>query len=405
MTPTPRETWMLGIALGVLYAVAIAASMHGAARSDEIYHFSQIELFRHGELRVLDKYLTTIPGYHAAVAAALAATGLDSLGAARAVTALFGLLAVAAFHAIRRDTQRGTETLATAQFIVLPVLAPFFFLVYTDTLALALILWAAFATLRARHVASALLLSAAVLVRQSDVIWAGFLVLVVLWPAIRARNRVDIQHAVVRALPYVGPVVVFAAFWIGNGSISLSREQAALHPEFSFHVGNALAGLVLAGVLLPLQALAGTADFRARFVGTPWLFAIPLVTFFSIPFFFVADHPYNAAQTDFFLHNRLAELMASDAWRYAAGMFAALAVCGLASTRLVPAAAVWLYPISAFFLCAEWLIETRYLIVPFALWLAFRQHRHRVIEWTTLALWAAVAVSIIAGTLSGRIFP
>ena len=79
--------------------------------------------------------------------------------------------------------------------------------------------------------------------------------------------------------------------------------------------------------------------------------------------------------------------------------------CGLSSTRLVPASAAWLYPISAFFLSAEWLVETRYLIVPYALWLAFRQHRNRTIEWATLALWTALAVSIIAGTISGRIFP
>ncbi|HVV95704.1 MAG TPA: hypothetical protein VHC92_01045 [Rhodanobacteraceae bacterium] len=404
-TSTPRETWMLGIALGVLYAAAIAASMHGAARSDEIYHFAQIELFRHGEPRVLDKYLTTIPGYHAAVAAVLTATGLDSIGAARTVTALFGLLAIAAFHAIRRETQRGTETLATAQFVVLPVLAPFFFLVYTDVFALALILWATFATLRSKRVVSALLLTVAVLVRQSDVVWAGFLALVVVWPAIRARNPVDIRNAAIRVLPYAVPLVLFVAFWIWNGSISLSREQAGLHPEFSFHVGNILLALVLAGILLPLQALAGAADFRARLAKAPMFFAIPLVAFFSVPLFFAADNPYNTAQPDFFLHNTLVQLMANHAWRFVAAIFATFAVCGLSSTRLVPASAAWLYPISAFFLSAEWLVETRYLIVPFALWLAFRQHRNRTIEWATLALWAALAVSIIAGTISGRIFP
>src|SRR5262245_3191065 len=74
---TPRETWMLAIALGILYAAAIAASWHAPARSDELYHFAQIELFRHGDWRVLDTYLTTIPGYNAVVAAVLAVTRFD----------------------------------------------------------------------------------------------------------------------------------------------------------------------------------------------------------------------------------------------------------------------------------------------------------------------------------------
>jgi alpha-1,2-glucosyltransferase len=74
-------------------------------------------------------------------------------------------------------------------------------------------------------------------------------------------------------------------------------------------------------------------------------------------------------------------------------------------TRLAPAAAFWVYPISAFALAAEWLVETRYLIVPFALWLAFREQRSKAVEYATLALWAALAVWMIAGMLSGRIFP
>ena len=65
----------------------------------------------------------------------------------------------------------------------------------------------------------------------------------------------------------------------------------------------------------------------------------------------------------------------------------------------------WLYPISAFFLAAERLIETDYLIVPFALRLAMREHRHHAIERATLALRAALAVLIVAGTVSGPFFP
>jgi alpha-1,2-glucosyltransferase len=404
-SPTPRETWILAIALGLLYVAAIAASWNMPARSDELYHFAQIDLFRHGEWRVLDKYLTTIPGYNAAVAAVLAALHLDSLGAARMVTALFGLIAAAAFHAIRRETQPGTETLATAQFLVLPVLAPFFFLVYTDVLALALILWATFATLRARHVVSALLLSFAILVRQSDVVWAAFLALLVTWPALRARRRNDIIASIRRAIPYLAPVVVFVAFWIENGSISFSHEQAAMHPEFSFHAGNVLLGVVLAGVLLPLQAGAGVAAFHSTLARQRWLFAVPFVAFFAVPFFLVADNPYNGAQPDFFVHNGIVQLVATTPWRFVAAAFATIAVCGLGWTRLLHDGAQWLYPISAFFLAAEWLIETRYLIVPFALWLALREHRNHAIEWTTLALWAVLAVLIVAGTVSGRLFP
>ncbi|HKW44074.1 MAG TPA: hypothetical protein VJN22_00370, partial [Candidatus Eremiobacteraceae bacterium] len=188
---TPALTIALGIGLGVLYAVAIVVSLHGTTRGDELYHYAQIHLFRHGDFRVLDYYLTTIPGYHLAVAALLRLGGLDTLGAARAITALFGLAAAAAFHSLRSRTQPGTESLATAQFLVLPVLAPFFFLVYTDVLALALVLWATVATMRGKHVLSALAISAALLVRQSDVVWAGFLAALAIWAHVRERRSIE----------------------------------------------------------------------------------------------------------------------------------------------------------------------------------------------------------------------
>lgn len=401
---TPRETWILAIALGILYAAAIAASWHAPVRSDELYHFAQIELFRHGEWRVLDTYLTTIPGYNAAVAAVLAATRTDSIGAARAVTALFGLLAAAAFHAIRRETQPGTEAIATAQFLVLPVLAPFFFLVYTDVLALSLVLWATFATLRSRHAWSALLVCLAILVRQSDVVWAGFLALLATWPAFASRRRDELAVSMRRALPYLVPIVLFVGFWAWNGSISLSHEQAALHPEFSFHIGNVILALVIGGLLLPMQAVGAGVDYRAAMARRRWLFFVPFVAFFTPIVFFGADNPYNTAQPDFFIHNAIVQVIANHDLKLVA---AALATFGavLWWVPLVPAGARWLYPIAAFFLASEWLIETRYLIVPFALWLALRQHRSRAIEWTTLALWAVIAVLIVAGTVSGRFFP
>ncbi len=225
-TSNPRETWLLATAIGALYAAAIVFSLHGTERTDELYHYAQVYLFRHGEFRVLGYYLTTIPGYHAAVAALLWVSGLDSLAAARAITALFGLAAAAAFHSLRARAQPGTESLATAQFIVLPVLAPFFFLVYTDVLALALVLWATVATTRRKHVLSALIVSAALLVRQSDVVWAGFLAALAVWPHVRQPRSIEPRELARLFVPYLLPVIAFLAFWAWNGSISLSRVQA-----------------------------------------------------------------------------------------------------------------------------------------------------------------------------------
>ncbi len=399
-----RRELFFGVLLGVLYVAALAA-LHGAGLSDEVDHFAQIHLFLRGDWRVIGT-LTTIPGYHLATASLLWLFGADSLAAARFVNAAFGLLAIAGFHALRRRVWPGTETLATAQFIALPILAPFLFLVYTDALALALLLWAAVATLKARHWLSAILLAAMVCVRQNEVVWAGFLALLAVWPTWRQYGRGAWREIGARGGPYLLPVAGFVAFWVWNGSISLSGGQAALHPDLNLHTGNLYFALVLVGALLPFHVLAGLCEFVARVRTRPLLVVVPIFVCAGFWWGFRADNPYNTVSAQYYLHNAFVlAIETHSGWRMAMAVLAAISACGLASTRLSPRGATWIYPFAALFLAASWLVEPRYVLVPFALWLALREQRTRTIENVTFALWLLLAVLIFSGVMDYRFFP
>ncbi len=402
---TRADAAILGVVLGALFVVALLAMRHRGVYTDELNHYAQIELFLRGEFRIFTRYLTTIPGYHAIVAVILKITGGASLDAARLVNAAFSLIAIAGFHALRRKLWPGTETLATAQLLVLPILVPLFFLVYTDVLALALLLWATLATIASRHWLAAALLLVLISVRQNEIVWTGFLCALAAWPLVRARGVRAWRETLPLALPYCVPVAAFLAFWAWNGSISLSPEQSALHPDFSLHAGNLFFALFIAGVLLPFHTIAGLADFATRVRRQPWLIAIPLVVFAAFWWGFRADNPYNTAFPDYYVRNGfLIAIGTGPPVRAIVGAVVALAACGLASTRLKPAAAYWLYPIAAFSLAASWLVEQRYTLVPLVLWLAFREHRGRAIEWATGALWLVLAVFVFHGIIALRFF-
>ena len=397
--------WIFGIGLGALFVAALVAMRHCGIFTDELDHYSQIVLFRRGDFRVYTDYLTTIPGYHVLVAAILWLFRAESLDAARLVNAAFALIGIAGFHALRRHAWPGTETIATAQLLVLPILVPLFFLVYTDMLALALLVWATLATLKERHWISALLITALVGVRQNEVVWAGFLAALAVWPLWSARGMQAWRDIASRVLPYCIPVAAFLGFWWWNGSISLSHGQSALHPDLRLHAGNLYFALFVAGVLLPLQALAGLRDFFARAKIRPWLLAIPILLFVAFWFGFRADNPYNAVFPDYYIRNGFLLAIDAEPWlRALVGIVVVLAACGLAFTRLRPAYAAWMYPFAALFLAASWLIEQRYALVPLVLWLAFREHRGRAIEWATIALWLALAVWLFRGMIAVRFF-
>jgi alpha-1,2-glucosyltransferase len=398
------ERVTLGILLGVLYVAAIVAMRLQYPFTDEADHFGQIALFLRGDWRLLPE-LTTIPGYHATVAAIMRMFGASSLDAARLVNAAFGLLAVGGFHALRRLVWPGTETLATAQMLVLPILVPLFFVVYTDMFALALLLWALWASVARRHFLSGLLLTVLVGVRQHEVIWAGFAALLAIGASTAAWNPRDWKAWLATAWPYAMPLACFLAFWYCNGSISLSQGEALLHPDLSLHMGNLYFFVLVTGMLMPLHVLAGLRDFTMKLRQQPWIAFLPLLVFVGFWFGFRADHPYNTGYPWYYLHNRLPVAIDHQPLvRLFAAAIVAATVCGLAWTRLRPAAAYWLYAAGALFLAASWLVELRYALVPLVIWLALRQQRGRAIEYATLALWLVLAVCMFYGTVTHRFF-
>ena len=398
------HAWLLGIGCAILYLASILLLRWQAPYTDEIIHYAQIWLFAHDRWRVLAD-LTTIPGYHLLVAGLLDGSGSVSLQGARLINALFGLVAVAGFHALRTRLWPGTQTLASAQLLLLPILAPLFFLVYTDVLALALLLWALWACIGGRHWLAAILLTGVVFVRQHEVVWGGLLALVAIG---ENQWRVSLKQwraTLVRLLPYALPALVFLIFWAWNGSISLSRGQAALHPDFSFHGGNLLFALLVFTVLLPLQTAANFAAAWRR-SGTRWWF-VPGLLVIAVGFWllFRADNPYNSAIPQLYLHNRIPQLLAQDGWvRAVAGLLAAMAVAALSSISLRPLRARWFFSLAALFLAASWLVELRYVMVPFVLWLALRESRGRLFEWITLAYWGGLSCGLMWAILTRRLF-
>jgi alpha-1,2-glucosyltransferase len=398
----PAE-WLLGLLLGVLYVAAIVAMRQKGAFTDEVDHYAQISLFVRADWRVLPG-ITTIPGYHLLVGVILHVTG-NSLDAARLVNAGFGLIAIAGFHALRRQLWSGTETLATAQFIALPILVPLFFVVYTDVLALALLLWAAWANVVRRHALAALLLTLLVGVRQHEVVWSGLFGLFAITAAPTRTGLRDGWRALRSLLPYALPLVCFGLFWWWNGTVSLSRSEAGLHPDLSLHAGNPCLALLVAGLLLPLHVLSGMREFSAAVRRCPALGAIPFLLAAGFWFGFRPDNPYNTALPSYYLHNLIPALIDGDQKvRALAAVAAAVAACGLAPTRLRPPGSRWFYPFALLFLAASWLVELRYVLVPFVLWLALREHRGRAIEHATLALWLVLAVCMMFATVTHRFF-
>lgn len=380
--------------------------------SDEWLHYYQSLYFSRGDYTIYAGTLTNIPTYHWWLSTLMRVFGFEALGMARIVNSLYGLAALAALFGIRRTLRQPDAWRSTAQLMFLPPLFVFFFIAYTDVLALAGILAGLLACLRSRHGWAALAVLLATAVRQPSVLWAGCFALIAAWPALQRLAAADTRVAAVRevlrvGIPYGLTVLAFLGYWVWNGSISFSNAQAEqAHPDLMLDAGNPYFLLFLAGVLLPLQTLAGLRRFVAHARARVWLWGVPIAVFVLYAATFRVAHPYNTFAGDYFLHNIFLQRLAVDPLLWATfGGIATLAACGLACTRFALPQGWLVLPFGLLFVAASWLIEPRYAIVPMALWLALRRPEGDRAEAATVALWAVLAVFIAWGTFEFRFFP
>lgn len=386
--------WSAGVVLAASSAIVIG---------DEWVHWAQVRRFLAGDLRLLTDYLTTVPGYHALLALLLAATDAPSLGLARALSALSGPALVAALLQIRRALGDRHPALPCAQVLVLPVLFPYLFLVYTDALALALLLWALAGALRGRHGWAALALGGSMLVRQHHVFFTLLLAAIALqqsragagWR--QAWTAGDLRGTA----PYLLPLAGFLAFWWWNGSISLSTPQSAAHPDVTIDAGNPAFVLLLAALLLPLQLLAGLRRFLASAAARPWLWLLPVGVLVAFLATFAVTHPYNFAVPEFSLRNGALAWISTDRGAFSImAVIVTLSACGFAWLPLLRPQLRWALPLALLFVAGSWMIETRYAIVPLALLLALRRQAAPWVEWATLAAWTVLSLWATAGLYS-----
>lgn len=395
-----RRWW---ISFAVLWLLGLCYATGGELRGDEYAHFAQLQAFVRGDWRVMREAMTTVPAYHALLALAMNSLGVDSLGAARAISGVCGLLAVAGFVRLHRAVLGSDDWIGAAQFALLPPLVPFVFLVYTDVASLAALLWAADSSVRAQHFRAALFLLLALAMRQNNVFWVAFFALLAVWPVLRKRDWVSVRKTLLSLWPYLLPVLAFVAYWAWNGSISYSPQQAQMHPDASLHAGNLYFMLFCCALLLPLQVVDGLRRFANAARSQPWRWLWPLLLLLGFWLTFTVDHPYNLIENAVSWRNRVLQLTQySVGFKVLFGALATLAAVGLSSQPLAIGSARWLYPFAALFVSLSWLIEQRYFLIPLTLFLAFRLPLSRRIEAATMALWGVLAVFLFWGMISGR---
>ncbi len=391
-------------------------------QGDEHLHQDQILRFARGDFS-MNPDITQIPGYHAMIAAVEAAVQRYSLFSTRLASLGVSFLSVLVFFGFSASLDRKGTAMRTMQYVLLPILTPYFALAYTDTASLLFVLIAFWLAEHRRVTLAGIAGAAAILIRQTNIVWLLCLLLFLTWEgeylryadAVRKslENWWDVhvrfyirKHAAWRWLQeywiYLLIFLGFAAFAVVNhGGIALGDQGA--HPFPSFHLGNAYFCLLAACCLfLPLH-IANLPRIAALLRKRTWLLALLPLGYAFYMLTFVNDHPNN--QLDYFLRNKILMFSTSSLlWKSVFFVPTAFATLSLAVTRLKRPSHYLLYPVTVLALIPSWLIEQRYFLVPFALFLAFRERRHWIVEWAHVVLYTGLTGFFLWGIREGRFF-
>lgn len=388
---------------------------------DEGFHIDQIRMFLRKDFR-MNPLITMVPGFHAWEALVGYVFNRDSLDFFRFVNLLVSLLSIPVFFWTSRVIDPQASITKTVQYAFFPILFPFFFLLYTDVLSLTLTFAAVGAVIGRRYGLGGLLGIASMLVRQNNVIWFGFLILLFLFQeygtqmrtmlaAIRKRSLSDAWSVVTR-LPwlrilrsswsFVLGLILFLLFLVSNGGMAIGDSGA--HPFPAIHAGNIYFLLLLSYFLffpLHLSHLRAVGDLITR---VRWV--IPFLVGFLILYMvtFINDHAYNQDLQSAFFRNRMLVYVTMEFWHMVgAWVLIAYALLSTAVTQFHRREYMLLFPLTVLYLLPSWLIEQRYYLIPFTLFLLLRRNERPAVEWPQ-ALFGIIFTGVLFYMVAERWF-
>lgn len=391
-----RDELLLTVA-SLLFTLALYWAVRDPnTHRDEWVHFDQIHRIIAG-VPNRNPALTTFPTYHYLLAFPARfyppAGGLPFL---RMFAFFLSALSIVAFYRMASFVDSPSSLLRTLQYCFLPITFPLFFLLYTDLFSMAFIFAALYFVIRKRYTLAGIAALGAMITRQNNLIW------ILLCCVLIYDSEKHFLTSLKKGWVFVLLLVAFAIFAIVNHGVAIGDRDK--HP-WMLTSGNVFFMLLLFFIFflpLHLKHSRDILDLIKRNKKT--LLLIPLL--YLLYFFtFSPTHPYNQAAYSFFLRNRLLLFMNSSLlWKTLFFMPMIYSVFTLMVTKFIEPRYYWFYPASVLFVLPSWLIEQRYYLIPFSLFLIARKQDESLTENTLLIVYAPTAMFFLHGILADKFF-
>jgi alpha-1,2-glucosyltransferase len=366
----------------VLLIVFQLFCFHEWALADERFHLRMIDAILNGAPR-LPTNVSVFPTYHAIMAAILSIFEQPTLPLARLVSFCVSGAAPFLFVGLCNQIGQQNDYLRWFQFLFIPIILPFYPLVYMDIWALIPVLIALERFYAGKQLIACFIMTAGLALRQTNLFWVWFLCWLFFYQAYHGAN---LKTAVIDTIKKTWPcwlgMAIFAGIILINGSVAVGDKS---NQGITFDLTQVYFFLIILFlVFLPLHIahIPHIFGLLKRKKWILWLLPLAAIGFFLT---FKVIHPYNNSEAWYFVRNRLLYwIQLNYLHKGVAFVVVAWSVLTLITIRLKRVEFYGIYPIMALALLPMPLIEPRYYMIPMTLIGLFREKERNAIEWVLL---------------------
>lgn len=404
MSETPQKPysiWLLWITAAVIFITGYLFVQDRPPMADENAHYKQIIQILNGS-NLIPNRCPYLPGYHWSIVLLSKLLHHSAGWAIRFSASLLSFLSFVSFFLLARTIDKNSAIQKCYLFLFFPFFYPFFPLVYTDLYAMGFVFLTLWLALNQRLWLAGIVAILGLLVRQNNIVWFILAALLAYFDFYYPQYRwQDVKKWLPKFSLFFLAIVLLLAFGIWNKGFVWGDRSA--HP-FTLSFGNFFITLFFGFFLfLPLHLSNGKkiVCFLKKY---PLILVILIQLFLVYVLFFKVTHHYNTFGR--FLHNWVFWMMAKS-FQYKVITFLPIAytILSLCVTPLKKPSFYLLYPLTFLFFLPLAVLEIRYPMVPYALFMLFKERDSDEILDRTLAIYFVVSAILLNLLTDSSFFP
>ena len=347
------------------------------AQTDEGVHFEQIKMFLSGDI-TRHSAITMIPGYHLIVSIFLYFFKLDSFESARFISLILALCSVYFFFCCVRIINERVSVQRTLAFFSMPIIFPFHFLLYTESVSIVFILIGLYFYFKRSLNLCALFLGVSVLIRQPNIMWVVmiFLIEYVDNNGLKLNKKQILEHVRNNILLFY-IIVDFILFVVMNGG----RVSLATDHNPTIRTENVFFSLFIFFFLFLPFVIRNLSNTLRIFFSKLYMIIPIIIIFIFYLYEFQVVHKYNIIGGHW-IHNIIPLFIVENNLNKIVSFIPILiASISLLGFQLYSKSVYIFYPVWVLSLIPLGLIEMRYYIPLVTLFLLFKKSENSLLEW------------------------